>query len=508
MTLGRKLMLISGLATVTTIGVTVTGARLVKRLEGDLNAAIGMGARKGTLLANVHSSIQDLTARATQAQVIFAIHVLERQRQAEHNKATALSRKHGELLKTNEEMSCSACHGTDSLPEKNAVILDSVKSLRGKIADLRAVSDASELREIQAMDTSLSQWLETYNAFARAGEISYETAHELTATEMAPLAQKTIAVVEQLRVSHGKYLTELDKSATASVRSNIRFSTALAGLVILANGLTLVIVYRATRSLRGIAKRISEESHEVNSTAAEMAAGSQELAAAAEESTTGIVAASDAGRNIMEEASSNVARVDDAADVLARVHERVKGMAAALEVLSGRMDRIGASSEKIRQVVKTIEEISFQTNLLALNASVEAARAGEAGLGFAVVAGEVRALASRCAEAAGSTSDLIDEAVSNARAAIEHLGSVTDAARSVDAETRTALKLSGAVRTAAEEQARSMEEISRVLRELQAASKSVALTGERNASHSETLAMQATRFSDVVCDLTRLTGSA
>jgi methyl-accepting chemotaxis protein len=239
-----------------------------------------------------------------------------------------------------------------------------------------------------------------------------------------------------------------------------------------------------------------------------MAAGSQELAAAAEESTTGIVAASDAGRDIMEEASSNVARVDDAANVLSRVHERVQGMTTALEVLSGRMDRIGGSSEKIRQVVKTIEEISFQTNLLALNASVEAARAGEAGLGFAVVAGEVRALASRCAEAAGSTSDLIDEAVSNARAAIEHLGSVRDAARSVDAETRTALKLSGAVRTAAEEQARCMEEISRVFRELQAASRSVALTGERNASHSETLAMQAARFGDVVCDLTRLTGSA
>ena len=211
MTLGRKLMLICGLATVTTIGVSVTGARLVKRLEGDLNAAIGMGARKGTLLANVHSSIQDLTARATQAQVIFAIHVLEQQRQWERNKATALSRKYGESLKSNEESSCSSCHGTDSLPEKNAAILASVEALRGKIADLRAVSGSSELPEIQAMDASLSQWLETYNAFARAGETSYDTAHELTAGQMVPLAHKTIAVVDQLRVSHGKYLTELDR---------------------------------------------------------------------------------------------------------------------------------------------------------------------------------------------------------------------------------------------------------------------------------------------------------
>src|SRR3546814_2421283 len=73
------------------------------------------------------------------------------------------------------------------------------------------------------------------------------------------------------------------------------------------------------------------------------------------------------------------------------------------------MGEISTSSGKMVEIVGVIDGIAFQTNILTLNAAVEAARAGEQGQGFAVVAGGVRSLAQRSAQAAKEIKVLLEE---------------------------------------------------------------------------------------------------
>jgi len=89
------------------------------------------------------------------------------------------------------------------------------------------------------------------------------------------------------------------------------------------------------------------------------------------------------------------------------------------------MSTIEDSSKQIQQIIGVIDDIAFQTNLLALNAAVEAARAGDQGLGFAVVAAEVRNLASRSSDAAKQIKTLIlrsSEQVGNGTALVGATG--------------------------------------------------------------------------------------
>jgi methyl-accepting chemotaxis protein len=110
-----------------------------------------------------------------------------------------------------------------------------------------------------------------------------------------------------------------------------------------------------------------------------------------------------------------VAQVHANAETLTEVQSLSNNVALAAEAGRSRiggvvstLKAIAESTSKITTITKSIDDIAFQTNLLALNAAIEAARAGKHGMGFAVVANEVRMLASRSADAAKQARELIE----------------------------------------------------------------------------------------------------
>jgi methyl-accepting chemotaxis protein len=164
-------------------------------------------------------------------------------------------------------------------------------------------------------------------------------------------------------------------------------------------------------------------------------------------------------------------------EMSASVREISKNSSEASRVATGAVDdiretdasvqRLGASSAEIGNVVKLITSIAEQTNLLALNATIEAARAGEAGKGFAVVANEVKELAKQTALATQDIGSRINAIQGDTHSAVTAIAKIRDVISKI-------AEYQNSIASAVEEQSATTDQISNNLREVAQGSKEIA----------------------------------
>ena len=148
------------------------------------------------------------------------------------------------------------------------------------------------------------------------------------------------------------------------------------------------------------AQSIADETHAI-------AEGSSAQAETIDELTASI-------SEIAQKTKANAETAVSASKLSGSIKEMAEAGSQQMDEMIRAVKEINDASHNIGRIIKTIDDIAFQTNILALNAAVEAARAGQHGKGFAVVAEEVRNLASKSAEAANDTGNMIKNTIEKA----------------------------------------------------------------------------------------------
>ncbi len=252
------------------------------------------------------------------------------------------------------------------------------------------------------------------------------------------------------------------------------------------------------KSLQRMVEQVRKSSDSITMASTEIATGNLDLCHRTEQTAANLQQAASSMEQFtgtIRQSADSARQANQLATSAAEVAAR--GQNVVFQVVST-MDEINASSKKIADIIGVIDGIAFQTNILALNAAVEAARAGEQGSGFAVVAGEVRSLAQRSAEAAKEIKSLIGASVERVDAGSKLVSdaghTMTDIVNSVQRVT----DIIGEITTASSQQSDGIGTVNTSVVQLDQMTQQNATLVEQSAAAAESLKEQALKLTELM----------
>ncbi|OLQ90826.1 hemolysin [Vibrio ponticus] len=300
------------------------------------------------------------------------------------------------------------------------------------------------------------------------------------------LAAKNLALDVRLDVSSNDELSDIGRSFN-SLMDRVRDSIAE--------------IASSSHKMSQAAEKLATQAHQTQQICisqrdrtTQVATAVNELGATVGEISSNAANAANVAREATEQANTSVGKVAETTSNIEFLSSEINGAKSVVSSLAVQV-------EDISSILETIRSISEQTNLLALNAAIEAARAGEQGRGFAVVADEVRNLASRSAESTEEIQGVINRLQQESANAVESMSRgheqstivveqsehVAVSLQQINAFIEMINDQNTLVATATEEQSTVVNDINMNINEISSLTDETADAAEQLSSSSETL---------------------
>ncbi|MCG6229127.1 methyl-accepting chemotaxis protein [Vibrio furnissii] len=256
-------------------------------------------------------------------------------------------------------------------------------------------------------------------------------------------------------------------------------------------------VAKSARDLATMSDNVADQAHHTQNNCVAQRDRTVQVATAIHELGATVNEIASNAAQAAEVAREATRRSADGRDVVNQAQLRITELSNELQQATGVVEALASQINAISSTLDTIRSISDQTNLLALNAAIEAARAGEQGRGFAVVADEVRTLASRSAASTEEIQEVIDKLQAESKRAVtvmekgreksvqvvEYANKANDSLEQINGHIDQISDQNIQVATATEEQASVVEDINRNVEDInQLTMQTTDIAGQLNQS--------------------------